>query len=171
LQGTPKGAYFDILVSQTGKRNINEYGRTYGAAVGKSTAFPLRPYEAYSIRIVARNNTYAEYDTSARQITLYPGSIQRLVWDIRQVFILIGQIVRPDGSVVADAQIDGALGPATTGPQGFFQAEVEAQGMLTASAEKSEPCIIKLPDNLVPDNGIVFLDQLICHPTNQAASD
>ncbi len=166
LQGTPKGAYFDILVSQTGKRTISDYGRAYGAAVGKSTAFPLRPYESYSIRIVARKNTYAEYDTSARQITLYPGTIQRLVWDIKQVFILIGQIVRPDGSIVADAQIDGSLGPATTGPQGFFQAEVETQGVLKVTVETGEPCIINVPENLQPENGIVFFDQLECSSEN-----
>jgi hypothetical protein len=86
-----------------------------------------------------------------------------LVWDIKQVFILIGQIVRPDGSVVADAQIDGALGPATTGPQGLFQAEVETKGVLKVSTEEGFPCTIKVPDNIQPENGIVFVDKLKCH--------
>lgn len=162
LQGTPKGAFFDVLVARVGKRQYQEQ-RLATAVVGQALVIPLQAYESYTVRLVAGKKSFAQYDMEARQVTLYPGHIRRLIWQIKQVFILISTVVKPDGSFVANAQIKGAIEPAFTGADGSFQADVGAQSVLTViSSDTGKACEVKLPDELAPINGIVSLDKLIC---------
>lgn len=162
LQGTPKGAFFDVLVAKIGKRQYQEQ-RLATAVVGQALVIPLEAYESYTVRLIAGKESFAEYDMDARQVTLYPGHIRRLIWKTAQVFILLGTLVKPDGSPVANAQVKGAIEPAFTGADGLFQADVGAQSVLTVTSDKGQICTVKLPDELVPMNGIVSLDKLICN--------
>lgn len=162
LEGTPKGAFFDVLVAKIGKRQYQEQ-RLATAIVGQATVIPLEAYESYTVRVVAGKESFAQYDMEERQVTLYPGHIRRLIWKTSQVFILLSKLVRLDDSPVANAQIKGAIEPALTGADGSFQADVGAQSVLTViSSDTGKTCEVKLPDELAPIKGIVSLDKLIC---------
>ena len=164
LRGSPKGAGFDVEIIQVSRR-VTRSSRNFSVFVGKANALPLRPYETYQIRLIARKDTFAEFDTSPRLITLYPGMIQRLVWDVRQVYILITSIVDDSGLVVANAKVEGAVEPAFTDSSGFLQADVEAQAKLILTRESGSKCFVKVPE-VSGDANIVTLTELICHPLN-----
>jgi hypothetical protein len=162
LQGTPKGAFFDVLVAKIGKKQYQEQ-RIATTMVGQTLVIPLEAYESYSIRLLAGKESFAQYEMEARQVTLYPGHIRRLIWQVKQVFILLSTLVKPDGSAVANARIKGAIEPAVTEADGSFQAEVEANSVLRITSEKDKECRVTIPAQLQPINGIVLLEKLICN--------
>ena len=154
IRGAPKGAIFDVFINGQ-RRDI--------ALIGSPRLLPLQPYRTYKIRIKAHTETYADYDTSTRLVTLYPGNSQRLVWKVEQVFILIATIIRPDGTAVENAEIEGAIGDAETELEGLFQAEVRSNSKLVVRPEKGTACQVQIPADLDTDSGIVTIDKLICN--------
>jgi outer membrane usher protein FimD/PapC len=153
IRGTPKGARFYVFINGQ-RRDI--------ALIGTPRLLPLEPYRIYKIRLKPHTETYADYDTSTRLVTLYPGNTQRLVWKVEQVFILIATIIRPDGTVVENAEIEGAIGDAETELEGLFQAEVRSNSKLMVRPENGNACQVQVPADLNTDSGIVTIDKLIC---------
>ncbi len=154
IRGSPKGAKFDVFVNGQ-KRDF--------ALIGSPKLLPLRPYMTYKIRLKSATETYADYDTSTRIVTLYPSNTVRLFWQVKQIFILIATIVRPDGTPIENADIEGAIGEAETELEGAFQAEVRSDSKLIVRPKNGPACQIQVPANLNTDSGIVTLDKLICH--------
>ncbi|NOQ65340.1 MAG: hypothetical protein GQ582_12590 [Methyloprofundus sp.] len=160
LQGTPKGASFDVeIIRLTNKRVQN--GQNFSVFVGKANALPLPAYETYQIRLIARKATFAEFDTSPRTVTLYPGMIQRLVWEVKQVYILITGIVDEKGEPVINANVIGAIDPAFTDASGFLQADVEAQAELILNREDGRQCLVSVPE-IEETTNIATFTELVC---------
>ncbi|NOQ12889.1 MAG: hypothetical protein GQ583_00205 [Methyloprofundus sp.] len=164
LRGSPEGAGFDVEIIQVSRR-VSRNSRHFSVFVGQANALPLRPYETYQIRLIARKDTFAEFDTSPRLITLYPGMIQRLTWEVKQVYILITAIVDENGLAVANARVEGAIEPAFTDSSGFLQADVEAQAKLVLTRESGGICLVQVPEVTEAMN-VVTLKGLVCQPLN-----
>lgn len=161
LRGSPKGAAFDVLVSRLA-RNPTSENKIADAYVGAENIISLEPYESYDIRIVPQKTTFADYDNKIYTTTLYPASIERLVWKVQQVITLISLITYPDGSLVSNARVEGATEPAITDDQGLLQVDVGTDSALIFKKKDKPTCQVTLPEKLEPKNGIVILDKLIC---------
>ncbi|MDM8547921.1 TcfC E-set like domain-containing protein [Candidatus Venteria ishoeyi] len=152
IKGTPAGAMFDV------EANNFPHGQ---AAIGQTVFIPLSPYQSYSVRLVPHPETYVSYDTSPKEITLYPGNTERLVWQASPIFILIGKAVFPNGEPVTNAYLKGNLERSSTNADGIFQLEVSAGSQVYASIEGEKSCIMHIPTVGVREN-IVTLDKLVC---------
>ena len=72
-----------------------------------------------------------------------------------------GQIVRPDGSPVANGVIDGVIGLATTDDFGLFQAEFNSDLDTLRVRTRTEECEVALPE-YDASQLVVMLNELIC---------
>lgn len=167
LRGTPEGAGFDVLASRLAKLPSNE-NKITNAYVGAKNIIALEPYETYAVRLVPHKSTFAHYENKVYTITLYPATVARLVWKVKQTFTLITLIERPDGSLITNARIEGAFEPAIVDDQGLLQADVSSDDILMINIKNQAPCQIKLPEQITVKNGVVMLDKLICFPVMQS---
>ena len=153
IGGDFKGGVFDLFV------NDARIGR---ARVGQPQIFPLPPYGQYSVRISSLNGQSIDYDSTPRTVVLYPGTSARLRWDVQRLFVLIAEVVWPDGTPVTMGRVTGAVGEAATDENGFLQADVTAGGHLRIETRDREvACLVAVPEN--PDKeDFVVLDQLVC---------
>jgi Mat/Ecp fimbriae outer membrane usher protein len=161
LLGSPKGAGFDVLASRMAKLPGSE-NKIANAYVGANNITALEPYETYQIRIAPHKTTFAHYEDKIYNITLYPATVARLVWKVDQTFTVIALVMRPDGSLVKNAKLEGAFEPASTDDQGLLQADVSTENKLMLKPKTEPACQIEVPPDLQPKNGIVVLEKLLC---------
>jgi hypothetical protein len=152
LGGEPKGALFEIYANDS---------RIGSARVGSPLILPLASYASYSVRIVAKHDQLADYDGNPRRITLYPGTSVRMRWQVKKIYVLLTAVVLPDGSPLADAFVQGAVGEAMTDASGFLQADVAPGAQLTLVPVEGNPCSVRVPEE-PPDGEFIVLDQVIC---------
>jgi Mat/Ecp fimbriae outer membrane usher protein len=160
-----------ILVSLVGRAPDAEFevvvdGYTRGVAKGGSTtALHLPAYKTYEVRIKPRRSSFVQYDDSPRSVTLYPGNVARLDWEVKSLFVVLGRVVDSEGRGIPNASIHGAQGLAATDADGFFQAEV-------ASADESIEleflgaagrCSVSAPI-VQQRRGVAFLQTVSCDP-------
>ena len=130
--------------------------------VGRPTPVFLPPYESYDLRIVASSDHITAYDTKPRRVTLFPGTTSVVAWDIDRIFILVTAVVFSDGSPVADARVEGALGTAVTDENGMLQTEVRGRSRLTLRNRKTGlACEVAVPEP-APGEEIIVVHELVC---------
>jgi hypothetical protein len=123
---------------------------------------PLPPYAEYDIRLSAIKGQAIDYDSKPQRVTLYPGSTARLRWEARRIFVLIAEIIRPDGSPVSFGRVQGAVGEADTDENGFLQADVVPGARLSIHTGTPERvCEILAPENLELEDFLI-LDTIEC---------
>ncbi len=152
LQGPSIDEPFEIFVN----------GQPRGfTKVGKRTVLPLDAFNTYSIRIRSRSNELLHFEEGPRKITLYPGNVQTITYDVQPVIVLITRILLADGSPAAHVRIENAIGYAVTDEDGWLQAELSGNTSLQISKNGKEICSIKLP-KLEINQGVAFVDNLSC---------
>ena len=159
LRGDAGDSYFDILVNG---------GRAGTAKAGSKTVLSLRPYESYSVRLKVRGNDFVYFDDTEHKVTLYPGNVVTLGWQVDQVNIVFGRIQDENGKPVANALLTGVSGLATTDEFGVFQAEIVDSVSVIWAKTRSSLCTVRLPQ-IVARNGIASVGNLICKLEPQAA--
>jgi outer membrane usher protein FimD/PapC len=92
------------------------------------------------VRIRAIGPASVDYDTGAREITLYPGNVERMTWVARSFFTAFGQALRPDGRPVANAAVQSPNGIGETDDNGYFQIDVAAGEMLSFDSGAAGSC-------------------------------
>jgi len=152
IDGALRDATFDVLVDGTPR------GIAYPDRV---TAITLRPYETYEVRLRQRGSSFVEYDQQAREVTLYPGNVVTLNWDVAELDIVFGRILDSNGNPVTDALINGVTGIATTDDVGLFQAELRRDVTELEVETQTERCDIKVPPYTL-NRGIASLGNLTC---------
>ncbi|HSG89843.1 MAG TPA: TcfC E-set like domain-containing protein [Pseudomonadales bacterium] len=161
IDGDVPDASFEVLV--------DGYSRGIAPA-GSVTPIHLRPWETYDIRLRPIGAALIAWENREEHVTLYPGNVVRLRWEIAEIVVLLGRIRDADGAPVAGAQIDGAYGFAMTEASGLFQAEVERPPAgtpieLTVTARGAEPCTVRLDtDGMTSRKGILRVGTLTCLP-------
>ena len=156
LEGKVPDTDFEVLV--------DGYRRGYAPA-GRSTAIHLQPYRTYEVRIAPRRADFVSYKDRVEEITLYPGNVRRLTWEISDLLVVVGHVRDRKGEPVANAVVEGVHGIATTDDAGYFQAEVirpaTADGVLLEFRDRRGPCRAVVPEFEVRA-GVAFLDTLTC---------
>lgn len=164
IDGDVPDASFEVLV--------DGYARGLAPA-GSVTPIHLRPWQTYHIRLRPVGSALIAWENREEQITLYPGNVVRLRWQVKQIVILLGRIRDPAGEPVANARIDGASGFAMTEDGGLFQAEVERppDGAGTVRLElrrrHAAPCTVTVDTaGLKARKGVIKVGTLTCMPAS-----
>lgn len=137
IDGRLRDAAFDVLVNGV-PRAI--------AYADRTTAINLRPYETYHVELRQRGSSFVDYDQRERQITLYPGNVITLAWEVAELNVVFGRVVDQGGRPVANALIKGVAGLATTDEYGLFQAELRSDVETLEIETLSSRCRVPLPE-------------------------
>ena len=109
------------------------------------TLIALSPYKTYKIRIEATEDSdLTEYDNKSKYITLFPGNIGKLTWDVKNVFVGIGVLLDKDNNPICHQKIKGISDYVYTEDDGTFQANLTGEEKLYVKSSKYD-CKIKLP--------------------------
>jgi hypothetical protein len=156
LEGRAPDTDFEVLV--------DGYRRGYAPA-GRSTAIHLPPYRTYDVRIAPRRANFVSYKDRVEQVTLYPGNVRRLTWEIADLLVVVGRVRDQFGEPLADAQVEGSHGMASTDTEGYFQAELPrpsgANGVLLEFRDQLGLCRALVPEFDVRA-GVAFLNTVTC---------
>jgi hypothetical protein len=131
--GIEPGQRFELLVDEVARGTVG---------AGRTTRVFLQPYRSYDIRLRPLGAQAASFDTAARQVTLYPGSVAALHWDVTPLFVLFGQAVDGLGRPVANAEIKGSFGIGRSDGEGYFQVETRSGDMLGFEPASAPGCTV-----------------------------
>ncbi|HEU4651416.1 MAG TPA: CS1-pili formation C-terminal domain-containing protein, partial [Croceibacterium sp.] len=112
---------------------------------GAAFSYALPPYRAYDVRIRSTGEGLLAYDSGARRIGLYPGTVARLDWHASPVTIRFGRLVDPEGHPVPGASITGQGVWSQTDDNGYFQIEAADDVELTATTRDGRIYAVTLP--------------------------
>jgi len=153
LTGEDTGdVYFDVLID----------GNKRGTArVGGRNLITVRPFETYEVQIIPRGDGFVSFDERRESVTLYPGNVATLTWDVSPVDVLFGRLLDQSGEPVSNAVLRGASGLAMTDENGFFQAEIKSSVTSLQAETREVECDFNLPD-YDSVNGIALIGTLHC---------
>ena len=161
IRGDVPGARFEVLVDD----------QVQGIApAGSVTPIHLRPWETYKVRLRPVGDAMVAWDNREEQITLYPGNVVRLQWDLAEILVLLGRLVDAGGEPFGNARLEGAYGFAMAEEGGRFQAEVlrPPEGgpiELEAVRRDGRVCRVRIaPEELEIRQGIARAGTLRCRP-------
>lgn len=157
IDGEINDARFDVLVD--GSLRATAYA-------GKITALNLRPFETYSVQIRQSGASFVEYEEQPQRVTLYPGNVITLNWQVAELDIIFGRILDSNGQPVQNALISGITGVATTDDVGLFQAEIRRDIKHVTVETITQSCEIAIPAYQV-NRGIANLGNLQCNLQNK----
>ena len=143
---------FDVLIDNVVR------GKVSGG--GQLVLF-LEPYRTYDVRLRPNGTQIASLDMASKSVTLYPGNVSRLAWEVTPLYILFGRAVDSAGKPLADADIDAAHGISRTDAQGYFQIETRNGDRLRLSQASALNCIIDV-GAAQPTDGLVSGGDLVC---------
>lgn len=130
---------------------------------GATVSVPLVPYREYEVRIRPVGSGVLGYDSQVRQVSLYPGSVARLVWKVEPKVAAFGRLVMPDGKPVRNAIIRSGEAIAQTDDRGYFQMEVTPASRLEVILPDARRCEATVAA-IVREGAFASLDTMICTP-------
>jgi hypothetical protein len=133
------------------------------AHAGRKTVLSLRPYDTYEIQIRPRGVNLVHFDDTARLITLYPGNVETLAWEINAITILISNAIDEVGNPISNAKFENLQSYGSTDDNGWFQIEISNREPLIVSKQGTPICQINLPE-FEAEQGIAVLDEVVCKP-------
>jgi hypothetical protein len=153
-EGDVRDMQFDILV------NGNKQGSTNA---NTQSVLQLTPFDTYKIRLRPRGKTLIGMDEREQEITLYPGNVVPLVWQVSPIIIAYGRLLDTDGNAIANASIEGTYGVALTDDRGIFQAELLQSSETLSVNNKEYACRIVLPEIAADASSSVHnFGELVC---------
>ena len=99
----------------------------------RALTLALPGYRSYSVRIRPTGERLLAYDSAARAVALYPGTVARVAWKAAPITIKVGRLVNADGSPVRGAVLTARGAWAETDDQGLFQIEAPDNIELTVA--------------------------------------
>jgi hypothetical protein len=153
LEGDSGNSSFEILVDDQPRGELS---------AGESLPLFLQPYHRYSVRLKPSGHSTVDYDSSFREVTLYPGNVEHLRWSVHSLFTVFGQAVRSDGSPVANALVQSTRGIGETDSNGYFQVDVAAGDLLEFKARSSGTCQVRIDPAKPHDKDYLSLDMVTC---------
>lgn len=151
-------ARFEVLVDEAVRGEL---------VAGEQLALTLPSYRAYAVRIRPTGAQIMQVDTSARTVSLFPGSVVSFDWQARRQMPVFGQLVLADGQPARFAAIRAENSAAMTDSAGFFQLETSANVLLEANLPGSGRCFATIP-TLPPAARYAKLGVIACRPAANA---
>lgn len=144
--------HFEVLVDES---------RAGVVRSGDRLPLSLLPYRRYSVRVRPLEADPIQYDSSVREVALFPGSVIPLEWRAHTAQAMFGRLVAADGQPLASAAVSASGSIGQTDEQGYFQLETAPGAVLTVSSAGRKQCEIALPRG-EQRNGYVRLGTLPC---------
>ena len=152
VHGNDAEQLFDVLVDEVPRGSV---------ADGEQLALFLEPYKIYGIRLRPRGDGISSFDTASKSVTLYPGNVARIEWDVTPLVILFGRAVGRDGKPVGNADIIGNHGIGRTDAEGYFQIETNRGDELRLSRGGAASCEM-IVGALKPVQGLASAGDVTC---------
>lgn len=152
VDGARDGDRFEVLINE-------QLAGTIDGPVPFTLALP--PYRAYEVRIRSVGEGLVAYDSAARRIGLYPGTVARLDWHSAPITIRFGRLVAPDGSPVRGASITAKGVWSETDDDGYFQIEAPDDAEMTVTTRDGRTFTLKLP-SAARSEGIARVGDVVC---------
>ncbi len=148
------GKTFDILVD--GKR-IGQ------GQVGDQIPVVLPPFKSYALSIRPAAENFAAFDDRLRKVTLYPGNVVPVSFDIVELETVLARIQNDRGEALVDAVISNSYEQSLTDGYGLFQGRLlPTIDTLNVTLSNGETCTVTLPETRRKRRGIIMLGTLIC---------
>jgi len=167
--GGDRNANSGIMLELTGQSSnqpfeiyVDGFPRGFTKANGR-TALPLDAFQTYSVSIRSRSSELLSFDEAPRKVTLYPGNVHTLSYEINSITVLITRILLADGKPASRVKIENAIGYAVTDEDGWLQAEISGTAPLEITKKGAPVCTIDLPE-LEIKQGVAFVDSIQCNP-------
>lgn len=153
VEGAHRDEQFDVYVD----------GQRRGYALGgKPSIVHLSPFSTYNVGIRSQQGgSLFSLDEKEYKVTLYPGNITALDYDVKQVLLVYGRVHLPDGQWLTNASVLGGEGLAVSDEFGLFQAEISTNTEELVFRKKGQECSLPLsPDNFQGD--FINLGKVAC---------
>ena len=122
------------------------------ATGGKATVIPLSSFNTYQVRIrPGQVGALFSFDEKQHEVTLYPGNIATLDFDVTRIRVVFGRLRTPDGAWLKHASMSGGPGLTTTDEYGLFQLEVPDNVSELTVTKQGEACSVSLPSEAKTD--------------------
>ena len=154
IDGTARGTTFEVLVNDASEGVLR---------AGERLTVAVPSYHRYTVRIRPVGGQLVAFDTRARTIDVYPGSVAVQLWKVDAVLAMFGRMIRPDGSVVANADIDAGGAISATDERGYFQIQAARDAVLTVRSGDGTICHATLAAT-GSDKPYTALGNLTCRP-------
>jgi hypothetical protein len=152
VDGAKADDTFEVLVNE----------QPAGTLAGtRDLTLALPSYRSYSIRIRPTGERLLAYDSAARAMTLYPGTVARVEWKAAPITIKIGRLVTTDGSPVRGAVLTARGAWAETDDQGLFQIEAADDVELTVALPDGTSFASILPAGRAK-SGVFRVGTIVC---------
>jgi hypothetical protein len=79
-------------------------------------------------------------------VSLYPGTIKTLQWQVDRVFVVFGRLLDAAGEPLAYAPIVGGIERAYADANGYFQLEVSGSTELKVTDPRVGACTLRIED-------------------------
>ncbi|MCL6269216.1 TcfC E-set like domain-containing protein [Sansalvadorimonas sp. 2012CJ34-2] len=147
---------FDILVND----RVVAKGQT-----GERVPVTLSPYGEYGISIRPAANSFSDYEERVQHVTLYPGNVAKVKFEVTQVEPVLGRIQNEQGKAISGAVLENSQDKTVTDGRGLFQTRlVPSVTALKVIMENGQTCLAKLPTEKRKRRGVVLLGKLVCIP-------
>ena len=148
--------------------NGSEHGTV---STGGTQAVYLSPYQVYTIGVLPTKGDLVDFDGSIRTVTLYPGTVTPLEWEVNKVYVVLAHIFTEQGTPLVNASLKESKEPVSTDEKGLLQAMLSHAQSLTFITSENNLCTVELPANVTPlHNVLVYPEVLVCHMQQQDAS-
>ena len=135
LDGDARDASFNVLVNDVPRGRVR---------TGRRLVVFVPPYRTYSVRVVPVAAASVDFDTAAREVTVYPGNVQSLQWRTQTFLTVFGQAVSVTGAAIPDALVQSGKSIAQTDGKGYFQLDLRGGDPVTIVKVDGSSCRVDL---------------------------
>jgi len=152
VDGDRKSGKFEVLVDDTPMANVT---------AGQKVTLFMQPYRRYNVRIRPLLAASVHYDAGERQVTLFPGNVERLNWKAMPTFTVFGQAVSAAGEPIANGLLKGSYGDGVSNEDGYFQIDAADGDRITLSSVGRQTCSMHF-DSAKSAEGYLAAGKVIC---------
>lgn len=152
VKGDAGDASFNVLVDDVSKGRVS---------AGRRLSIFVPAYRTYKVRLVPTSAVPVDYDSAAREVTVYPGNVQSLSWRAETYFTVFGQAMSGKGQAIGDALVQTPKGIAQTDANGYFQVDVRRGDAITIAKADGASCHAKVGDVIVR-NDFASIGKVVC---------
>lgn len=152
VHGESSAGEFEVLIDEAPSAKVK---------AGQRVTLFMQPYRRYSVRLRPVSATSVHYDAGIREVTLFPGNVERLSWKAVPTFTVFGLVVGTDGNPIANGVLQGSYGDGASNADGFFQIDAAADDRITLSSATGQNCRLAL-NSVRPADGYFAAGKVVC---------
>ena len=152
LSGSEAGQLYDVLVDDVARGAVES---------GRSLTLFLPAYKQYDVRLKPRGGQVSSFETGPKAVTLYPGNVAKVEWNVTPLVIMFGRAVDAAGRPIANAKITGPYGVGLTDDEGYFQIEARPADLLKLVDRTGAACSVSFA-GARPTKGYMVAGEVMC---------